>query len=94
MARWISDNSPLPAFTSHIDQVGKGKLVGGMIISGIFMGEDAGEIAEKILKNKVSPRSLLPHIQKKLVFKFSKTELKKWDLEISPSIANRVDLLD
>lgn len=94
VARWISQYSPIPIFTVHEGQIGHNMLIGGMILSGTYMGEDAGNIAKEILENQKRPARMFPVIQSKGIIIFSKSQLKRWNLKLSEDYTKTVKLLD
>lgn len=94
VARWISKNSPIPVYTIHMQVIGKDMFIGGMILSGRLMGEDAGKLANEILVGGKSPHSVMPLIQTQGVLLFSKTQLKKWNLTVNSKYTKKVKLLD
>jgi len=94
ISAWISKHSPLPTFTIHTKQIGKGLLIGGMVIKGELMGEEMGIIAKKILDIKIIPSRIKIHTQYKTYLIFSQSELEKKNLSISPSYEFPVTLFD
>ena len=94
ISNWISKNSPLPSFTAHKNQIGKNLIIGGMVIKGEYMGEDMGNIAKEILNTKINPSRILVRTQDKIHLIFSKSELDKNNLVISPSFTFPFILLD
>jgi len=94
ISKWISNNSPLPAFTVHKKEIGKNLLIGGMIYKGEHMGEYMGDMAKKILNTKIIPSSILVKTQRRFTLVFSESELEKRNLVISPSFTFPYILLD
>ncbi len=94
VVKWISKNSPLPTFTVHEGQIGKDMILGGMVLSGVFMGEDAGEIAKNILNKSIKNLSNIFKNQTKGDLIFSKSQLEKWGLAITPQFTGKVKIVD
>lgn len=94
VARWISKNSPIPVYTVQFQVIGKDMFIGGMSLTGRFMGEDAGKLANEILVGGKSPDSVMPQTQQRGILTFSKTQLKKWHLKVKSEFIKEVKLLD
>ncbi len=94
VAKWISNNSPIPPFTTHLQQIGEGLLVGGLQLSGRIMGEDAAKIAKQILDNNIKPKSIFPQRQSAGDLKYSKAEIKKQGLTLTPKYQKLVIFVD
>ncbi len=94
VAKWISVHSPTTAFTSHLQQIGQGLLVGGLQLNGEIMGADAGKIAVSILVDKRSPHDILPQTQTAGELIFSQSEMRRRHLTITEKYKNSVKLLD
>jgi len=58
------------------------------------MGEEMGIIAKRILETKITPSRIKIHTQFKTYLIFSKSELEKKNLSISPSYEFPVTLVD
>ncbi len=84
IAEWVSENSPVPVFTVHENQIGKNQLIGGMVVSGEVMGEDAARLVKEILEKKKSPGSIYYKTQKMGRLIFSKSQLARWNLKATP----------
>ncbi|MCX4029390.1 hypothetical protein H0A36_03025 [Endozoicomonas sp. SM1973] len=93
VANWISNNSPLPAFSVHTGVVGKNKLIGGMVISGVHMGEAAGKLALDILINKKSSAIFYKTLDRGQLI-FSKHQLTKWNLTVDKRFIDEVVMVD
>ncbi|MDE1462147.1 ABC transporter substrate-binding protein [Spartinivicinus poritis] len=93
VANWISNNSPLPAFSVHTGVVGKNKLIGGMVINGVHMGEAAGMLALDILKNKKSGAIFYKTLDRGQLI-FSKHQLAKWNLAVDKRFIDEVVMVD
>ena len=87
---WVSSHSPLPIFTVHEQSIGKGKVLGGMVVSGTLMGKDAAKLVKKIIERKVLPKEVPIEFQDKGRLIFSKKELERWKIELAPKYKNTV----
>ncbi|MGB1238905.1 MAG: ABC transporter substrate-binding protein, partial [Pseudomonadales bacterium] len=94
LANWISKNSPIPPFTVHFQQIGKGKLIGGLQLSGTMMGTDMGNIAKEVLDTGVEPRSIFPKTQKAGALYFSREEIERQGLTLAKRYKDIVVLVD
>ncbi len=94
VAKWISEHSPIPPFTSHLQQIGQGMLIGGLQLNGEIMGSDAAVIARSILFDKTKPKEIFPQTQTAGDLKFSKIEIEKQGLKLNPKYNNHIILLD
>ena len=83
VARWVAANSPIPIITIHKDQIGKDMALGGVVLSGIYMGEDAASLAKQILESQISPASLGFKTHQKEVVIFSRQQLERWKLKLT-----------
>ncbi|MCP3923302.1 MAG: hypothetical protein GY714_12025 [Desulfobacterales bacterium] len=90
IAEWISKNSPIPAFTVHENQIGKNQLIGGMVISGKVMGEDAAKLVKIIIEKNRKPGTILYKTQKKGRLIFCKSQLARWNLKVIPNNSFKV----
>ena len=88
LEQWLNERSPLPVFTVHGQSVGAGKLVGGMAIDGESMGHEAGLLVKQILDTGVLPRSIPFVTKNRGKFIFSRHELERWGLTLSPDYQN------
>jgi len=94
LAQWISEHSPVPPFTIHFQQIGKGKLIGGLQLSGNMMGTDMGKIAKEILETGITPRSIFPKTQNAGALYFSQAEIDRQGLTLGKRYKDIVLLVD
>ncbi|ACS80370.1 ABC transporter substrate-binding protein [Maridesulfovibrio salexigens] len=85
---WTSANSPVPVFAFWEMSVGKGKAVGGMVLSGKVQGRAAGEIVMKIIGG-TPVSSISPVIPAQGEFVFSQSELDRWKIRLPLYIKNQ-----
>lgn len=81
VARWTSINSPVPVFGFWDFSIGKGKALGGLVLYGAPQGEEAAKLVLKILAGR-SPHTVQPVTAEHGRFKFSRSELKRWNIEL------------
>ncbi|WP_163352454.1 ABC transporter substrate-binding protein [Desulfovibrio sp. JC010] len=86
--RWTSMHSPVPIFGLWDFSVGKGKAVGGYVLSGIDQGREALKMVKKILAGE-NIESIHPVIGKKGLLLFSGPEMKRWDIQIPDSLTSK-----
>jgi len=89
--RWTSLNSIVPIFTFWSNRVGKGKALGGMVISGYEQGANAAIAANDMLENGNIPLFTVPD---KGNIMFSRGELKRWNLSLPDFIEKRSSLVE
>lgn len=87
VARWTSENTPVPSFGFWDWAVGPDKTIGGLVLYGKEQGKAAAEIALKILSG-TSPGSIYPVTADRGHFLFSKKQLAKYKITLPPSIAS------
>ena len=92
--RWIARHSPIPAFTVHLNSIGKDKLIGGLTILGVMMGRETGHLVKKVIdaggQTRGSPFIYFDHGQ--LVM--SASELERHNLSIQDNFKDLVLLVD
>lgn len=81
IADWTSANSPLPVFAFWDFAVGKDKAIGGLILSGEPQGIEAARLVKRVLKGE-SPQSIPPVTAEHGRFIFSRSELKRWNIQL------------
>ncbi|WED23978.1 hypothetical protein L3Q72_22370 [Vibrio sp. JC009] len=91
ISKWTSANSAVPMFTFWFHDAGKGKAVGGNVISGHIHGASAASAANIILKSGKIPYLKSPRDGQLL---FSKSELSRWDISLPDYIKNRCLLIE
>lgn len=94
VAKWISQNSPVPPFTSHLQQIGKGLLIGGLQLNGELMGSDAAEIAKSLVGGNKQASEIFPKTQTAGNLMYSKAEIAKQGLNISKKYQDHVILVE
>ncbi|WP_108651876.1 ABC transporter substrate-binding protein [Dongshaea marina] len=84
--RWTSAHTPVPLFGFWDISVGPDKAMGGLVLSGYEQGREAGIIAREILRGATAA-SIRPRVAQKGYYLFSKTQMKKWGVELPVGIA-------
>lgn len=92
--RWLSSHSPVPVFTVHRYAIGKGRLVGGMVVSGLSMGQSVGRMVRDILDHGRAPGEVPIVYQDYGSFVFSREGLDNWNLTIQQDYPNEVILIE
>lgn len=85
---WTSRYSPVPVFGLWDFSVGKGKAVGGYVLSGVEQGREALKIVKRILSGE-KIENIQPVIGKKGQLLFSGPEMKRWGIEIPPALRHK-----
>ncbi|NDV23775.1 ABC transporter substrate-binding protein [Desulfovibrio sp. JC022] len=86
--RWTSKHAPVPVFGLWDFSVGKGKAVGGYVLSGIDQGREALNMVERLLEGEEISK-IQPVIGKKGMLLFSDPEMKRWNIKIPDSLASK-----
>lgn len=92
--RWLFSYSPVPVFTIHRHAIGKGRVIGGMSVSGLSMGQSAGKMVREILDHGRSPGEVPIVYQDYGSFVFSRDGLDHWNLTIQQDYPNEVILVE
>jgi len=90
-SQWTSSNSLIPVFALWKNTTGKGKAIGGLLLSGVEQGKKAAEIANKALQTGELPYHLVP---KHGDYTFSHHELSRWNIVLPADIKRRATLID
>ena len=91
MTEWTAAHSSLPVFAFWRFSVGKGKAIGGLLISGRQQGVLAAKIVDTYMTTKRMPPIIFP---RKGGFLFSRSELSRWKLEIPEQIKGEAQFVD
>ncbi len=86
LLKWTVKNTPVPPFAFWDFTVGPDKAIGGFVLFGRTQGEAAGKMALKILSG-TPPGKIRPKIPEMGRFFFSRSQLKKWGLDLPPNMA-------
>ena len=86
VARWTSENSPVPTFGFWDWAVGPDKTIGGLVLYGREQGKAAAEIALKILSG-TPPAQIYPVTADRGHFLFSKRQLERYKIVLPVAIA-------
>lgn len=89
LIEWTSKNVKKPLFGTWSFSVGKGKTVGGLVLSGRDQGIEAGKIIQRILEKGERPISIFPVTAEKGEYIISKYETNRWKVVI-PSKYNTI----
>lgn len=93
IAKWTSDNVNVPIFSFWDFSVGKDKAIGGYVLSSREMGEVAGKIINRILDGE-KIESIGHVYDEEGIFLFSRSQLEKWDFELTDKILNKVEYVE
>ena len=93
LSRWLSQASPIPVITVHEEFISLQALMGGMVIDGDKMGVDAAVMARAILNDGQSPGAIPIEYENRGTLIFSRKQLEKWHLAITPRYKGQVKLL-
>jgi ABC-type uncharacterized transport system substrate-binding protein len=86
--RWTAANAQAPLFGFWNFSIGKQKAIGGLVLDGHEMGSLAADLAVKIFTG-TSPDQLTPIYENKGVFLFSKSQLARWNLQLTEEIKQK-----
>ncbi|MBU1340050.1 MAG: sugar ABC transporter [Proteobacteria bacterium] len=90
---WTSKNTPIPPFAFWDFAVGPGKAIGGLTLFGKTQGQAAAEMAIEILKG-TQPSKIQVRYGEKGNLLFSRTQLKKYNIDLPEDIASKATLTD
>ncbi|WP_415881800.1 ABC transporter substrate-binding protein [Neptuniibacter sp. QD72_48] len=93
LSRWVSTNSPVMTITAHEQAIGKGKVMAGMVVSGILMGQDAANLAKQLLALPKGSAQIPMHFQSQGKMILSRHELRNWGLKIDNITSRSIILL-
>lgn len=82
---WTSKNTQLPVFAFWDFAIGPKKIIGGLVIDGHDQGIAAANIVRKIFNGK-SPQDIFPITPNTGHYSFSKSQLKRWKLNLPNKI--------
>lgn len=91
VSEWTSANSKLPVFSFWLNEAGKGKAIGGLVMTGLEHGASAADIVNIILSTSRIPSIKRPH-RGKLIF--SQHELSRWGITLPDYLRKRSDLIE
>lgn len=92
--QWTSKNIKKPLFGTWSFSVGKGKTIGGLVLSGKNQGNEAGKIIKKILENNEKPISIYPVTALNGEYLISQSELNRWSVKIPNRYKTQIKLID
>ncbi|VEB40464.1 Uncharacterised protein [Chromobacterium violaceum] len=87
--RWTAANSKLPMFAFWNFAVGKGKAMGGRVLTGREQGLEAARMAQAMLFENRSLSSLFPVTPSEGEYLFSRSELARSGLSLPPQVARK-----
>lgn len=90
---WASANTTVPLFGFWEMDVGKGKTIGGQVLSGQEHGSFAGDLARRVLCGE-TPGEAPPIHDRRGLLVFSRYELARWGLSLPPDLPAGVHLMD
>lgn len=94
LVRWASDNTPVPPFAFWDFAVGAHKALGGLVLSGYEIGEEAAKIVIDILENKTRPADIQPVYNNEGHLMFSARQLDKWKIKLPAHIQAVATVMD
>ena len=89
---WANANTPVPIFAFWDFAVGKGKTIGGHVLSSHDQGLAAGKIACRIL-NGTTPSSILPYTAQAGTYVFSAYELKRFGISLPKGLREQATIV-
>ena len=89
--KWTAENSAVPVFGFWNYSVGKGKAIGGLLISGYDQGGSAADLANSILDSGEVPKFTMPREGE---YVFSRYELERWQLTLPVDIERSARLVE
>lgn len=87
--RWTAANSKLPMFAFWNFAVGKGKAIGGRVLTGREQGLEAARMAQAMLFENRSLSSLFPVTPSEGEYLFSRSELARSGLSLPLQVARK-----
>lgn len=91
---WTVKNIKKPLFGTWSFSVGKGKTIGGLVLSGKNQGTEAGLIIKKILEKGEKASSIYPVTGSKGEYIISKNEANRWKIRIPERYDKEVILVE
>jgi ABC-type uncharacterized transport system substrate-binding protein len=88
---WTSAHSPVPVFAFWHYSLGKGKALGGLIISGYYQGREAARMVNEILETGKIPKVSTPNQGTHI---YSRHELHRWGLTLPPDIKDQASFVE
>ena len=86
LSQWVAANSPVMTMTVHEQAIGMDKVMAGMVVSGILMGQDAASLAKEMLTRSEDDSHPIPiHFQSQGKVLVSQKEMDDWGIKIEPS---------
>lgn len=89
---WANANTPVPIFAFWDFAVGKGKTIGGHVLSSRDQGLAGGEVASRILAG-ASPASIAPRTAEAGSYRFSQFELDRFGISLPKEILEQATML-
>ena len=88
---WTSSHSAIPMFTFWLYSTGKGKAIGGVVLSGYEQGASVAHAVNTILSTGKIPSFELPRHGELI---FSESELSRWNIKLPDNISIRSRLIE
>nr|WP_314898977.1 hypothetical protein [uncultured Deefgea sp.] len=86
--QWTSEHSPIPLFGFWDFAIGRQAAAGGMVLSGFEHGAAAGKMARSLLQ---MPQANMPiQLSSPGHLVFSRAQVARWQLKVSPSLQKRI----
>lgn len=94
LLHWTSENIKKPLFGTWSFSVGKGKTIGGLVLSGTAQGEEAGKVIQRILEKGEKPISIFPVTAEKGQYLINLYELNRWKVKIPSKYKDMIKVVD
>jgi len=89
---WASANTPVPIFAFWDFAVGKGKTIGGYVLSGYGQGKAAGNLVRRILAG-APPSTIPPYTADVGSYRFCISELDRFGIKLPQAIRDASELV-
>lgn len=88
---WTSENTPVPPFCLWTFAVGENKTIGGLLVDGYNQGQLAAGLLKRMLNGE---RAIEPIVGDTGSWMFSKSQAKKWNLNIPDDLKKSITYVD
>lgn len=93
LSEWVALHSPLLNITVHGQGIGPGKIMGGMVVSGVIMGQDVAKQLKKVMERPAMIDEIPFVFQNQGKLIFSRDGLRHWGLTLDKSRSKQLILL-
>lgn len=91
---WTSKHSEIPVFAFWDFAIGPKMAAGGYVLKGIDQGRAAGNLAKDLLNRADTSKSIPPKSINSGHYVFSRSEVKRWGLQLPKSLDTKVEWLN